>query len=97
MLRLAIAEVSCCRLSRSLTLLNKLIINNLALKYTTDPIPPLWQLRYSLRNQDAIGGMRTKIEKFQFTFYLRCLSEWNNLDPEIRCTPTIATFRTKLL
>ena len=42
------------RWSRRLTLFFK-IINNLTPDYTKDPIPPLQQSHYSLRNQDAIG------------------------------------------
>ena len=84
------------RWSRRLILFYK-FINSLTPKYTTDPIPPLRQSRYSLRKQDAIGRIRTRTEKFQSTFYPHCLSEWNKLDPEIRHTPSIAAFKTKLL
>ena len=72
-------------------------INNLTPRYTTVPIPPQPQSRYSLRKQDAIGRIRTRTEKFQSSFYPHCLSEWNKLDPEIRLSPSIAAFKTKLL
>ena len=42
------------RWSRRLTLFFK-IINSLTPVYTKDPIPPLQQSHYSLRNQDVIG------------------------------------------
>ena len=84
------------RWSRRLILFYK-FLNDLAPKYTTDPIPPLRQSRYSLRKQDAIGRIRTRTEKFQSTFYSHCLSEWNKLNPEIRLAPSIASFKTKLL
>ena len=42
------------RWSRCLILIYKLI-NDLAPKYTTDPIAPLRQSRYALRKQDVIG------------------------------------------
>ena len=84
------------RWSRRLILFHK-FINNLAPKFTTDPIPPLRQSRYSLRKQDTIGRIRTRTEKLQSTFYPHYLSEWNKLDPEIRLAPTIAAFKTKLL
>ena len=71
--------------------------NNLAPKYITDPIPPQWQSRDSLRNQDAIGRMGTRTERFQSSFYPHSLSEWNKLDEEIRLAPSIAVFKTKLL
>ena len=71
------------RWSRRLTLFYK-IINNLTPLYTKEPIPPLHQSSYSLRNQDAIGRMKARTEKFQSSFYPNCTSEWNKLDPEIR-------------
>ena len=79
------------RWSRHLTLFYK-FINNLTPQYTTVPIPPQPQSRYSLRKQDAIGRIRTRTEKFQSSFYPHCLSEWNKLDPEIRLSPSIAAF-----
>ena len=84
------------RWSRRLILFYK-FINNLAPKYSTDPIPPQRQSRYSFRKQDAIGRIRTRTERFQSTFYPHCLSEWNKLDEEIRLAPSIAAFKTKLL
>ena len=84
------------RWSRRLTLFYK-IINNLTPLYTKEPIPPLHQSSYSLRNQDAIGRMKARTEKFQSSFYPNCTSEWNKLDPEIRLAPSLAVFKTKLL
>ena len=72
-------------------------INNLTPQYTTDPIPPHRQSQYCLRKQNAIGRIRTRTEKFQSSFYPHCLSEWNKLDPQIRLSPSIAAFKTKLL
>ena len=76
------------RWSRCLILFYK-FISNLAPKYTTDPIPPLRQSRYSLRKQDAVGQIRTRTDKFQSTFYPHCLSEWNKLETEIRHAPDV--------
>ena len=84
------------RWSRRLILFYK-FMNNLTPQYTTDPIPPQRQSRYSLRKQNAIGRIRTRTEKFQSSFYSHCLSQWNKLDPEIRLSPSIAAFQTKLL
>ena len=84
------------RWSRRLILFYK-FINNLARKYTTDPIPPLRQSRFSLRKQDTVGRIRKRTDKFQSTFYSHCLSEWNKLETEIRHTPSIAAFKTKLM
>ena len=62
-----------------------------------DPIPSLRQSNYSLRNQDVIGPIRGRTERFQSSFYPNCISEWNKLDPEIRLAPSVAVFKTKLL
>ena len=77
------------RWSRRLTLFYK-FVNNLSPEYTVDPIPPLYQSQYCLRDQDVIGRMRARTEKFKSTFYPNCLSEWNKLEPELRLAPSIA-------
>ena len=84
------------RWSRRLTLCYK-FINNLTPGYTKDPIPPLRKSQYSLRNQDVVGQILARTEKFQSSFYPNCLTEWNNLDPEIRLAPSVAAFKKKLL
>ena len=66
-------------------------------KYTMDTIPQLQQSQYSLRNQDVIGRIRARTEKFKSSFYPNCLSKWNELCPEIRTAPSIAIFKKKLL
>ena len=52
---------------------------------------------YSLRNQDVVGQILARTEKFQSSFYPNCLTEWNNLDHEIRLGPSVAAFKKKLL
>ena len=84
------------RWSRRLTLFYK-FVNNLSPEYTVDPIPPLHQSQYCLRNQDVIGRLNARTEKFKSTFYPNCLSEWNKLEPELRGAPSIAVFKKKLL
>ena len=84
------------RWRRRLTLFYK-FINNLTPGYTKDPIPPLRQSQYSLRNQDVVGQILARTEKFQSSFYPNCLTEWNNLDPEIRLAPSVAAFKKKPL
>ena len=84
------------RWSRRLTLFYK-ILNNLTPKYTLDPIPPLHQSQYCLRNQDVIGQLNARTEIFKMSFYPNCLSEWNKLEPELRLAPSIAVFKKKLL
>ena len=89
-------SLSARRWSRRLTFFYK-IINNLTPLYTKEPIPTLQQPNYSLRNQDAVGQIRARTEKFLSSFYPNCISEWNKLDPEIRLAPPVAVFKTKLL
>ena len=84
------------RWSRRLILFYK-IINDLTPEYTRAPIPPLHQSQYCFRNQDVIGRIRARTEKFESSFYPNCLNEWNQLDPEIRLAPSLSTFKTKLL
>ena len=83
------------RWCRRLTLFYK-FVNNLSPGYTVDPIPPLHQSQYCLRDQD-IGRVKARAEKFKSTFYPNCLSEWNKLEPELRLAPSVAVFKKKLL
>ena len=87
-------SLSCRRWSRRLSLFYK-IINNLTPAYTRDPIPPLNQSNYVLRNQDVVGRIRTRTEIFKSSFYPHCLSEWNGLDPGIRLAPSVGVFKKK--
>ena len=52
------------RWSRRLTLLYK-FVNNLSPEYTVNPISPFHQSQYCLRDQDVIGQMRARTEKFK--------------------------------
>ena len=72
-------------------------MNNITPLYTKEPIPPPQHLHYFLRTQDVIGRLGGRTEKFQSSFYLNCISEWNKHDPEIRNVTSIGMFRTKLL
>ena len=84
------------RWSRRLTLFYN-IINNLTPLYTKEPIPPLQQSNYSLRNRDVIGRIKARTEKFLSSFYPNCICDWNKLDLEIRLAPSVAVFKAKLL
>ena len=61
------------RWSRRLTLLYK-IVNNLTPSYMTEPIPPLQQSNYTLRNPDVIARIRARTEIFKSSFYPSCLT-----------------------
>ena len=84
------------RWSKRLTLLYK-FVDDLSPEYTVDPIPPLHQSQYRLRDQDVIGRLRARTDKFKSNFYPNCLSEWNKLEPELRLAPSFAVFKKKLL
>ena len=60
-------------------------------------MPPLQKPNYSLRNQDVVGQIRARTEKFLSSFYPNCIAEWNKFDPEIRLAPSVAVFKTQLL
>ena len=93
---LAWESLSSRRWSRRLTLFYK-FINNLSPEYKVDPIPPLHQSQYHLRDQDVIWRLRARTDKFKSSFYPNCLSEWNKLEPELSLTPSVAAFKKKLL
>ena len=84
------------RWCRRLTLFYK-FKNNLTPRSTVDPIPPLHQSQCCLRDQDVIGRIKARTEKFKSTFYPNCLFEWNKLESELRLAPSIAVFKKKLL
>ena len=84
------------RWSRRLTLFYK-YVKNLSPEYTGAPIPPFHQSQYRLRDQDVIGRLKARTEKFKASFYPNCLSEWNKLEPELRHAPSVALFKKKLL
>ena len=68
------------------------IVRNLTPGFTRSPIPPLHQSQYSFCNQDAIGRIKARTEKFESSFYPNCLKEWNELDPEIRLAKVFQIF-----
>ena len=71
------------------------IVKNLTPNYTRDLIPLHQQSQYSLRKHDVIGQIRARTEKFKFTFYPHCLSEWNALETETRLAQSVAIFKKK--
>ena len=74
------------------------MLNNLLPEHTVHPIPQLQQLHhYSLGNQDVIGRIRARTEKFKSGFYPNCRAEWNELDPEIRLAPSVSIFKKTLI
>ena len=83
------------RWSRRLVLFYK-IVNDITPDCTRYPIPQLPQAIYYFRNADVVGQIRARMTRFKNSFYPDCLSEWNTLDPEIRLSPSLNIFKTKL-
>ena len=73
------------------------ILNILTPDYTRIPIPPVSELSYSLRKHNVVGQIRARTARYEASFYPHCLSEWNKLEPEIRLSPSVNSFRNKLL
>ena len=84
------------RWSRRLVLFYK-IINHLTPDYTRIPIPQRQASNYSLRRRATTGQIRARTERFKSTFYPNCLSEWENLDPEIRESRSVNVFKKQLI
>ena len=55
------------------------------------------QSYYAFRNQPVVGQIRARTEKYKSSFFPNSLHEWNQLDPEIRESPSIAIFKNILL
>ena len=72
-------------------------MNNLTPLYMKEPIPPLHQSQYFLRDRDSVGRIKARTEKFQASFYPNSILEWNKLKPEIRHSQSVAIFKSRLL
>ena len=46
--------------------------------------------------ENSIGRLRARTEKFVARSYPKCLSEWNKLEPELRCAPSVP-FKERVL
>ena len=55
------------------------------------------QSDYSLRRRAAVGQIRARTERFKSSFYPNCLSEWEELDPEIKQSCSVNVFKKRLL
>ena len=73
------------------------ILNTFTPDYTRIPIPPIQELSYSLRKNNILGQICSRIANYEASFCPHCLSVWNKLHPEIRLSPSVSSFRNKLL
>ena len=53
--------------------------------------------RYFSRNSENIPQLRTKHDFFKNSFFPSTITEWNNLDPEIRKSKSISIFKSNIL
>ena len=69
------------------------IINNSCPEYVRTHLPKRRGNPYNLRRPDIFSEVRAKTNCFLNSFYPYCIKAWNNLDPAIRCLPTISQFK----
>ena len=72
------------------------IINNQSLRYLFQLVA-LPNTRYFSRNSENIPQLRTKHDFFKNSFFPSTITEWNNLDPEIRKSKSISIFKSNIL
>ena len=72
------------------------IINNQSLRYLFQLVA-LPNTRYFSRNSENIPQLRTKHDFFKNSFFPSTITEWNNLDPEIRKSKSISIFKSIIL
>ena len=86
------------RLIHRLTLFYK-ITNNMTPQYLADIVPPTVGDRqiYNLRSRDNITQIHAQKQRYTKSFFPATIREWNSLPMEIRNSPTLCTFKTRLL
>ena len=71
------------------------IMNGLTPMYLKSPITE--RTRFSSRLPPQIPCILSRTEKFYNSFYPNTIRSWNNLDPTIRCSPTLSLFKKRLV
>ena len=82
------------RINRKLTLMYR-IVNADAPAYLTDRMPNRVSdvSNYNLRNNLDINIPFTRLCSFETLFFPSTLKLWNDLDPQIRCSPSLLQFK----
>ena len=83
------------RVSRRLAMFFK-IMNNLTPTYLKEPLP-FQQGRYRLRANCIINTIPYRNIKYNNSFFPNSISLWNNLDPTIKRSRNISTFKSAIL
>ena len=73
------------------------IVNNSRPEYLRTDLPERRDNPYNLRRPDIFSEVRAKTYSYSNSFYPYCIKAWNNLDPAIRCLPTISQFKKAMV
>ena len=73
------------------------IVNKKAPQYLIDYLQTQDLASNNLRKRPAICPFDVRTERYHNSFFLYCISQWNNLDSRIRNLPSIATFKRAIL
>ena len=90
------SHTTCKKMEQEIFMLYK-IINDLLPEYINESIPTLNRSNYTLRNQPAIGEIRTRTGKYTASSFRSSLHEWSKLDTNIRKFTSIHVLKSKLL
>ena len=66
------------------------IVNNSCPEYLRTHFPECRGNPFNLRKPEIFSEVRAKTNGYSNSFYPYCIKAWNNLDPAIRCLPTIS-------
>ena len=69
------------------------IVNNSCLEYLRTHLSECRENPYNLRRADIFSKVHAKTNCYSNSFYPYCIKAWNNLNPAIRCLPTISQFK----
>ena len=69
------------------------IVNNSYPEYLRTHLPECRKNPYNLRKPVIFSEVRAKTNCYSNSFYPYCIKAWNNLDPAIRCLPTISQLK----
>ena len=73
------------------------IVNKKAPQYLIDYLPTQDLVSINLRNMPVIYPLDARTERYRNSFFLYCISQWNNLDSRTRNLPSIASFKSAVL
>ena len=73
------------------------IVNKKAPQYLIDYLPTQDLVSINLRNMPVIYPLDARTERYRHSFFLYCISQWNNLDSRTRNLPSIASFKSAVL